>query len=247
MNAADSPVQTAAGRGLLACHHCGTVWRGAQVHEPCARCGTRLHRRKPDSLNRTWALVIAAAILYLPANLLPVMITRTIFGAQYDTIMSGIIYFWVSGAWGLAAIIFIASFLVPLFKLAALAIMAWSAGRHSDWRRQERATLYIDPGTAVYEGMIVGLNSRPGDMDVNPTKEKKLTNIRTHSHDEALRLVPPPPMTLETAIESIAADELVEVTPTAIRMRKRTLSLHERRRERGREEDRHRSADRESG
>ena len=114
------------------------MWRGAQVHQACARCGTRLHRRKPDSLNRTWALVIAAAILYLPANLLPVMITRTIFGAQYDTIMSGIIYFWVSGAWGLAAIIFIASFLVPLFKLAALAIMAWSAGRHSDWRRQER-------------------------------------------------------------------------------------------------------------
>ena len=88
---------------------------------------------------------------------------------------------------------------------------------------QERATLYIDAGTAVYEGMIVGLNSRPGDMDVNPTKEKKLTNIRTHSHDEALRLVPPPPMTLETAIESIAADELVEVTPTVIRMRKRLL------------------------
>ena len=142
MNPADPHVETAAGRGLLACHHCGTVWRGAQVHEPCARCGTRLHRRKPDSLNRTWALIIAAAILYLPANLLPVMITRTIFGAQYDTIMSGIIYFWVSGAWGLAAIIFIASFLVPLFKLAALAIMAWSAGRHTDWRRQERATLY---------------------------------------------------------------------------------------------------------
>jgi len=142
MTGAAPPVETAASRGLLACHHCGTVWRGAQLHEPCERCGTRLHRRKPDSLNRTWALVIAAAILYLPANLLPVMITRTIFGSQYDTIMSGIIYFWVSGAWGLAAIIFIASFLVPLFKLAALAIMAWSAGRHTDWRRQERATLY---------------------------------------------------------------------------------------------------------
>jgi len=136
------PVETAAGRGLLACHHCGTVWRGAEVGEPCALCGTHLHRRKPDSLNRTWALLISAAILYLPANLLPVMITRTIFGSQYDTIMSGIIYFWVSGAWGLAAIIFIASFLVPLFKLAALAIMAWSAGRRSPWRRQERATLY---------------------------------------------------------------------------------------------------------
>jgi GTP-binding protein len=111
---------------------------------------------------------------------------------------------------------------------------------------QERATLYIGAGTLVYEGMIVGLNSRPGDMDVNPTKEKKLTNIRTHSHDEALRLVPPPPMTLERAIEAIAADELVEVTPTAIRMRKRLLSLHERRRERGREDDRRRSVEREA-
>jgi len=137
-----APVVTAAARGLLSCHHCGAVWRGAQVHEPCGRCGTRLHRRKPDSLNRTWALIIAAAILYLPANMLPVMITRSIFGSQNDTIMSGIIYFWVSGAWGLAAIIFIASFLVPLFKLAAMSILALTAGRHSAWRRQERATLY---------------------------------------------------------------------------------------------------------
>jgi GTP-binding protein len=108
---------------------------------------------------------------------------------------------------------------------------------------QERATLFIGAGVPVYEGMIVGENSRPGDMDVNPTKEKKLTNIRTHSHDEALRLVPPPPMTLESAIEFIAADELVEVTPRAIRMRKRILSLHDRRRERGREEDRRRAAE----
>jgi GTP-binding protein len=108
---------------------------------------------------------------------------------------------------------------------------------------QERATLFIGSGVPVYEGMIVGENSRPGDMDVNPTKEKKLTNIRTHSHDEALRLTPPPPMTLETAIEFIAADELVEVTPSAIRMRKRTLSLHDRRRERGREEDRRRAGE----
>ena len=107
---------------------------------------------------------------------------------------------------------------------------------------QERATLFIGAGVTVYEGMIVGENSRPGDMDVNPTKEKKLTNIRTHSHDEALRLVPPPPMTLETAIEFIAADELVEVTPGSIRMRKRLLSLHDRRRERGREEERARAA-----
>jgi GTP-binding protein len=102
---------------------------------------------------------------------------------------------------------------------------------------QERATLFIGSGVEVYEGMIVGENSRSGDMDVNPTKEKKLTNIRTHSHDEALKLVPPPPMTLESAIEAVEADELVEVTPSSIRLRKRLLSLHDRRRERGREAD----------
>jgi GTP-binding protein len=107
---------------------------------------------------------------------------------------------------------------------------------------QERATMFIGAGEDVYEGMVVGENSRPGDMDVNPTKEKKLTNIRTHSHDEALRLVPPPPMTLESAIEFIAADELVEVTPHTIRLRKRILSMHDRRRERGREYDLRRAA-----
>jgi GTP-binding protein len=109
---------------------------------------------------------------------------------------------------------------------------------------QDRAKLLIGAGVAVYEGMIVGENSRPGDMDVNPTKEKKLTNIRTHSHDDALRLTPPPPMTLESAIEFIAADELVEVTPSAIRLRKRLLSLHDRRRERGRDEDGRRARER---
>ena len=108
---------------------------------------------------------------------------------------------------------------------------------------QERATMFIGAGHEVYEGMLVGENSRPGDMDVNPTKEKKLTNIRTHSHDEALRLVPPPPMTLESAIEFIAADELVEVTPATIRLRKRVLSVHDRRRERGREADLRRSSE----
>jgi len=102
---------------------------------------------------------------------------------------------------------------------------------------QERSELLIGAGVDVYEGMVVGENSRSGDMDVNPTKEKKLTNIRTHAHDEALRLTPPRPLTLESAIEFIAVDELVEVTPSSIRLRKRLLSQHDRRRERGREED----------
>ncbi|MEX1336224.1 MAG: translational GTPase TypA [Candidatus Limnocylindrales bacterium] len=114
---------------------------------------------------------------------------------------------------------------------------AGTSNAYALFNLQDRSTLLIGSGVTVYEGMIVGENSRPGDMDVNPTKEKKLTNIRTHSHDEALRLTPPPPMTLESAIEFIAADELVEVTPRSIRLRKRLLSVHDRRRERGREED----------
>lgn len=135
-------IETAAELGLLSCPHCGTVWREAADGEPCARCGTRMHRRKPHSIQRTWAYLIAACIMYLPANLLPVMITKSLLGSQYDTILSGVIYFWVSGAYGLAAIIFIASFLVPLFKLSALILLAVLAQRHSDWRQLERARLY---------------------------------------------------------------------------------------------------------
>jgi paraquat-inducible protein A len=139
---AEPAVDTAAQRGLMSCHHCGTVWQGAEDGEPCGRCGTRLHTRKPDSIRRTWALLIAACILYIPANMLPVMITRSLFGTQNDTILSGVIYFWVTGAYGLAAIVFIASFLVPLFKLTALILLVVLAQRRSDWRRQERAKLY---------------------------------------------------------------------------------------------------------
>jgi GTP-binding protein len=108
---------------------------------------------------------------------------------------------------------------------------------------QERSELLIGAGEEVYEGMIVGENARSGDMDVNATKEKKLTNIRTHAHDEALRLTPPRPLTLESAIEFIAADELVEVTPQSIRLRKRLLLKHERERERGREYERSRTGE----
>ncbi len=110
---------------------------------------------------------------------------------------------------------------------------------------EQRAELFIGAGVEVYEGMIVGENSRSGDMDVNPTKEKKLTNIRTHSHDESLRLTPPRPITLETALEFISGDELVEVTPKSIRLRKRALSQHDRRREAGRADDVRRASERE--
>jgi len=88
---------------------------------------------------------------------------------------------------------------------------------------QERATMFVEPGEPVYEGMIVGEHVRPGDMDVNATKEKKLSNIRTTSADEAIRLEPPRPITLELGLEFIEDDELIEVTPEAIRLRKRVL------------------------
>jgi GTP-binding protein len=120
---------------------------------------------------------------------------------------------------------------------------AGTSNAYALFNLQERADLFIGAGVEVYEGMIVGENSRSGDMDVNPTKEKKLTNIRTHAHDEALRLTPPRPLTLETAIEFIAGDELVEVTPRSIRLRKRLLSQHDRRREAGKAEDLRRAAE----
>jgi GTP-binding protein len=94
----------------------------------------------------------------------------------------------------------------------------------------ERATLFVSPGDPVYEGMIVGENSRPGDMDVNPTKEKKLTNMRSKSSDENVQLEPPRELTLEGALEYIEDDELIEVTPQAIRLRKRMLSASDRKR-----------------
>jgi GTP-binding protein len=92
----------------------------------------------------------------------------------------------------------------------------------------ERATLFVSPGDKVYEGMLVGENSRPGDMDVNPTKEKKLTNMRSKSSDENIQLEPPRDLTLEGALEYIEEDELIEVTPEAIRLRKRFLSANDR-------------------
>src|SRR6476619_6654988 len=89
---------------------------------------------------------------------------------------------------------------------------------------QERSTLFVSQGAPVYEGMIVGENSRPGDMDVNPTKEKKLSNMRTTGTDENIRLEPPRELTLEGALEYIEDDELIEVTPQSIRLRKRLLA-----------------------
>jgi GTP-binding protein len=104
------------------------------------------------------------------------------------------------------------------------------------WYLQERGTLFVNPGDKVYEGLILGEHSRDSDLDVNPIKEKKLTNVRASGKDDAMLLIPPRRMSLEQAISYIEDDELVEVTPSAIRLRKRHLNPHDRKKA-GRQSD----------
>jgi GTP-binding protein len=98
------------------------------------------------------------------------------------------------------------------------------------WKLQERGRMFVSPGEKLYEGMVIGIHSRDNDLVVNPIKGKQLTNIRASGSDEAVRLTPPIELTLESAIEFIADDELVEVTPKSIRVRKRHLQEHGRKR-----------------
>jgi GTP-binding protein len=107
---------------------------------------------------------------------------------------------------------------------ALIADRAGVTTSYAIWNLQERGEIFIEPATQVYEGMIIGENARPSDMDVNVTKEKKQTNMRASTADEAIRLIPPRKLGLEQAIEFINDDELVEVTPSSIRLRKRILA-----------------------
>lgn len=135
---------TAAACGLLSCHVCGLLsegaHRGGALH--CPRCSAPLHFRKPNSVGRSWAFLIAAYIMYIPANVLPIMQASSIFGAQDDTIMSGIVYLWHSGSWDLALVVFIASIMVPLLKLIAITLLLISVQRRSVWQPLQRAKLY---------------------------------------------------------------------------------------------------------
>jgi len=117
------------------------------------------------------------------------------------------------------------------------ALIAFETGETSTYglyNAQERGILFVGPQVQVYEGMIVGENSRPGDLDINVCKKKHVTNMRSATAEETLRLTPPKPMTLEKCLEFIADDELVEITPQNIRMRKAILSRQERQKERAR-------------
>jgi paraquat-inducible protein A len=139
----DSAV-TASQLGLCLCHGCGGLSRlGGDGHDlSCRRCGAALHLRKPDSIARTWAFLIAAYILYVPANTLPMMRTGSLFGAQADTIMSGVVYLWHSGSWHIALVVFIASVVVPLAKMFSLTYLLISVQLGWTNRPMERTRLY---------------------------------------------------------------------------------------------------------
>jgi len=142
----NSAPTTARQLGLLNCHDCHLLSKApaGEEHEhlACPRCGAPLHTRKPNSLTRTTALVLAATIFYIPANLLPMTITSSLGTTQADTIMSGVIYFIQSGSWELALVIFIASIFVPMAKLLILTYLLLSVRFRSLWRPKDRTTLY---------------------------------------------------------------------------------------------------------
>ncbi|RYF24443.1 MAG: paraquat-inducible membrane protein A [Comamonadaceae bacterium] len=138
-------VTTAAQMRVLACHACGQVCEDPQtpaLHADCPRCGAPLHRRRPDSIARAWALLVAAVIFYVPANVLPVMYTRMLGGGSESTIMGGVIQFWQSGSYGIALVIFIASVAVPCTKFLVLGLLLATSQRRSTWAMRERARLY---------------------------------------------------------------------------------------------------------
>lgn len=127
---------------LCLCHSCGLACDMTNEPEACPRCDAALHRRKPDTLTRTWAYMLAALVFYIPANLLPVMNTQMLGDGADSTIISGVLEFWHSGAWDIALIIFIASIAVPGIKFVVLTLLLVTVQRRSNWAQVQRAKLY---------------------------------------------------------------------------------------------------------
>lgn len=136
----------AASLDLASCHACGLLSRLGAGHPHaaarCPRCGAGLHLRRPDSIARAWALLIAAMIFYVPANVLPILQTTTLGQTKGDTIIGGVIYFIRGGDWPLALVIFTASVIVPVAKIVALGYLLVSVQRRSSKRATERTRLY---------------------------------------------------------------------------------------------------------
>ncbi|MFZ6732074.1 paraquat-inducible protein A [Undibacterium sp. Ji42W] len=135
--------QTGAAAGLITCDICETLCCSnddAATH--CPVCGASLHLRDKDSLVKSLAYLVAAMILYIPANLLPVMQTNTIFGTQNDTIMSGVLVLLYTGSWPLALLVFFASIVVPLLKLFSISLLLYTCWKKSAWNPLQRTQLF---------------------------------------------------------------------------------------------------------
>jgi paraquat-inducible protein A len=132
----------AAELGVWRCHDCALMCRAVGGPATCPRCGARVARRRENTLQKTAALLIAAMVLYVPANVLTVMTTTTLFKRQENTILGGVFYLWRTGTWPLAIVIFLFSIVVPAAKFAALALLVVTSSRRSRWRRQGRARLF---------------------------------------------------------------------------------------------------------
>lgn len=130
--------------GLLICHECHQLnpMQADAAKQFCSRCGGQLHARRPNSLVRTWALLLTAAILYIPANLLPIMTVNSLGKGQSDTIMSGVITLVNYGMLPIAAVVFVASILVPTFKLVGIALLLYSVQRHQPMSARQRILMY---------------------------------------------------------------------------------------------------------
>lgn len=135
---------TGIGLGLVSCETCGLLTRPANARDPgyCPRCGEALALRRHNAVQRTWALIIAAAVCYIPANLMPVMITNTMTSVEADTIISGAVLLYETGSWHLALIVLIASVVIPLAKLAALAYLLIAVQRRMGGDLHGRSRLY---------------------------------------------------------------------------------------------------------
>jgi paraquat-inducible protein A len=139
--------------GVIGCHVCRLVSHDVFDHDhpdhaghgdvvTCPRCGSALHRRKPASYSRSWALLIAAFLMYIPANLVPIMRTASLNDIDDNTILSGVVELWVKGSPDLAIIVFTASIVVPMLKFLVLGTLLVTSQRGTDWARPQRARLY---------------------------------------------------------------------------------------------------------
>jgi len=151
------------GATVIACHTCGFLAHDDAAHHPCPRCGAQMHHRTENSLTRTWALVLSATLLMIPAQLYPIMTVSQLGRGSPDTILSGVVKLLTNGYIGLGLIVFIASIVVPVAKLIALVVLLRGVERRSTWKPRDRTQLYriteIVGAWSMVDVFLVGLLS----------------------------------------------------------------------------------------